>query len=60
MGHEASSISPPGASDEFPDGMPGLRGFIGDQFPGVPPGAIYSTIGGLHKGSHEACDEALE
>lgn len=60
MGHEASAISPPGASEEFPSGMPGLKAFIGQAFPGVPPGAVFSTIAGLHEGSHEACDEALE
>ena len=59
MGHEASAISPPGSSEEFPNGMPGLRAFIGENFP-VPPGVIYSTIAKLHEGSHEACDEALE
>lgn len=60
MGHEASGISPPGSSDEFPTGMPGLKAFIDQAFPGVPPGLIFSTIAGLHEGSHEACDEALE
>jgi hypothetical protein len=59
MGHEASSISPPGSSDEFPRGMPSLREFIGDNFP-VPPGVVYRTIASLHEGSHGACDEALE
>ena len=58
MGHEAAAISPPGSSEEFPDGMPGLKAFIDNL--GVPPGAVYSTIAGLHEGSHEACDEALE
>jgi hypothetical protein len=60
MGHEASAISPPGSSSEFPGGMPGLKKFIDDEFPGIPPGAIYSTIAKLHEGSHEACDAALE
>ena len=58
MGHEAEAISPPGSSEEFPDGMPGLKAFV-DTIP-VPPGAVYSTIAKLHEGSHEACDEALE
>lgn len=58
MGHEAAAISPPGSSEEFPDGMPGLKVFIDTL--GVPPGVIYSTIAKLHEGSHEACDEALE
>ena len=60
MGHEASNISPPGASEEFPGGMPALRAFIAENFPGVPPGAVYREIAKLHEGSHEACDEALE
>jgi hypothetical protein len=60
VGHEASSISPPGSSDEFPAGMPGLLASIRDAFPDTPPGAIVSTVAKLHEGSHEACDEALE
>ncbi|MPZ14833.1 MAG: hypothetical protein GEU73_10505 [Chloroflexi bacterium] len=60
MGHEASAISPPGSSDEFPGGMPAVKQFIDVEFPGVPPGTIYSTIAKLHEGSHKACDEALE
>jgi hypothetical protein len=60
MGQEASAISPPGSSDEIPTGMRGLKDFIDATFPGVPPGAIFSTIAKLHAGSHEACDEALE
>jgi hypothetical protein len=60
MGHEASGISPPGSSDEIPSGMPGLKAFIDQAFPGVPPGVVFSTIAGLHEGSHEGCDEALE
>ncbi len=59
MGHEASGISPPGSSAEFSGGMPGLKAFVDQTFPGVPPGVIFSTIAGLHEGSHEACDEAL-
>jgi len=58
VGHEAAAISPPGSSEEFPDGMPGLKAFV-DTIP-VPPGAVYSFIASLHEGSHEACDEALE
>lgn len=60
MGHEASAVSPPGSSDEIPDGMPGLKSFINETFPGVPLGVVYSTIARLRLGSHEACDEALE
>lgn len=60
MGHEASDISPPGSSSELPGGMPALKAFVDAEFPGVPPGAIFSAIAKLHEGSHEACDEALE
>jgi hypothetical protein len=56
MGHEASSLSPPGSSDEFSGGMPEFREFIGDNFPGTPPGAIYNTIAKAHGESHEACE----
>jgi len=51
MGHESSSISPPGTSDEFQGGMaqvmPDFR-------------AIISFFARLHEGSHEACDAAIE
>jgi len=60
MGHEASSVSPPGSSDEIPGGMHQFTQLIREEFPGVPAGAIYSTIARLHEGSHEACDAALE
>jgi hypothetical protein len=60
VGHEASNISPPGSSEEFPGGMPELQTFIRENFPGTPPGAISSSVAKLHEGSHEACDEALE
>lgn len=60
MGQEASAISPPGSSGEIPTGMRGLKDFVDTTFPGVPPGAIFSTIAKLHADSHEACDEALE
>jgi len=60
VGHEASNISPPGSSDEFPRGMPELQAFIRENFPDTPPGALISTVAKLHEGSHEACDEATE
>jgi hypothetical protein len=60
MGHEASSLSPPGSSDELLGGMPALHDFFVENFPGVPPGQFYAGIAKLHEGSHEACDEALE
>jgi hypothetical protein len=60
MGHEASDISPPGSSTEFPEGMPGLKPEINELFPGVAFGRIINQIAGLREGSHEACDAALE
>jgi hypothetical protein len=60
MGHEASGVSPAGTADEIPGGMHQFTQLIREEFPGVPPGAIYSTIAKLHAGSHEACDAALE
>jgi hypothetical protein len=60
MGFEASGISPPGSSDEIPGGVPELKAFIDQTFPGLPPGVIFMTVARLHGGSHEACDEALE
>ena len=60
MGIEASGISPPATSAEFPGGVQELRAFIrglaGDL--GVSPGAVTSFLAKLHEGSHEACDEA--
>ncbi len=60
MGFEASGISPAGSSAEFPGGPAQLRRWIGDAFPGLPPGAIYRTVARLHEGSHAACDEILD
>jgi hypothetical protein len=60
VGFEASSLSPPGSSAELPGGMPALRQWIGESFPDIPPGAVVSSVAGLHEGSHEACDEATE
>lgn len=60
MGHEASGVSPPGSSGELPGGMPQLKAFIDETFPGVPPGVVYRTIAKLRLSSHEECDEALE
>jgi hypothetical protein len=59
VGHEASSISPPGSSEEVPGGMPDLVRFIRAEVPG-PPGSFVSAVARLHEGSHEACDEAIE
>jgi hypothetical protein len=60
IGIEASEISPPGSSDEFPGGMPQVAREVrlaADAL-GVAPGAIYSFVAQLHAGSHEACDAA--
>ena len=62
LGIEASAVSPPGSSDEAPDGMTDIvtfvRGAADDA--GVSPGAIFSSVARLHEGSHAACDEATE
>ena len=60
IGHEASGVSPKGSSDEFPGGVPQIHQIIVEAFPGVPFGAIISTVAHIHAGSHEACDEATE
>jgi hypothetical protein len=56
MAHEAAGISPPGSSDEFSGGMPGLHAFVQENFPDVPRGVIYSSIAHARAGSHEACE----
>jgi hypothetical protein len=59
---EASALSPPGSSDEFPGGMAEAAAIINDlaRQLGIPPGAIFASAAKLHEGSHEACDEATE
>jgi len=64
MGYEASAISPPGTSDEAPDGMPNFLSDIDAFF--VDPDGEYPTRGRLIQfftklpaDSHEGCDEAL-
>ena len=57
MGEEASSLSPPGSSDEAPGGMRDFTAFA--KANSSPPGALYATFAQLHAGSHEACDEAV-
>jgi hypothetical protein len=62
IGLEQASISPPGSSDELPDGAPQFVGEVKElavSF-GVRPGTLFSFIAHLHAGSHAACDEALE
>jgi hypothetical protein len=62
IGLEASSVSPPGSSDEFPGGMAELQtvvhGLAAEN--GISSGAIISSVAHLHEGSHAACDEATE
>lgn len=61
MGIEAAALSPPGSSEEVPAGLPGIRAFLREVAPGVPPGqALFSFVASLHEGSHELCDEAIE
>jgi hypothetical protein len=59
IGLEASGISAPGTSDEFPGGMPQLVTFLHETFP-HQQGAIVGSVAKIHAGSHEACDEATE
>jgi hypothetical protein len=61
MGIEASTISPPGSSDEIPGGAAELAAEVKEIAAqlGVSPGAVFSFIASLHEGSHEACDEVL-
>ena len=60
VGHEVSSVSPPGSSEELPGGVPELLAVIDAEFPGAPRGQVIRVVASLHEGSHEACDEALE
>ncbi|MGH2693165.1 MAG: hypothetical protein ACRDHM_11830 [Actinomycetota bacterium] len=61
MGIEAAALSPPGSSDEAPTGMPGIKAFIDEAAPGVPPGlAFYSFAAQKHERSHDGCDKALD
>jgi hypothetical protein len=59
VGHEASGISPPGSSEEFPGGPPELKAAVEAAFPGIPLGQVVRIVATQHLGSHEACDEAL-
>lgn len=62
IGIEASAISPPGSSDEFPGGLPEVLAEVKTAASelGIPQGAIFSFVAKLHAGSHQACDEATE
>lgn len=63
-GYDAADVSPPGSEDgpfsQF--GMPGIMAFIdaliGNSVFGNR-GEAFRTLSKLHKGSHEACDDAL-
>jgi hypothetical protein len=60
IGIEASAISPPGSSDEFPGGLPEVLADVkaAARELGIPPGAILSFVAKLHAGSHVDCDKA--
>jgi hypothetical protein len=62
MGFERSAISPPGSSDEEPNGSPQLNAEIKALVAelGVAPGAVFGFVARLRLPSHDACDEALE
>jgi hypothetical protein len=57
VGHEASGISPPGSSAEFPGGVPELKAALETFFPDVPLGSLVRIVAAEHRGSHEACDQ---
>ena len=60
IGIEASAISPPGSSDEFPDGLRGVLTEVraAAELFGINQGAIFSSVAKLHAGSHAKCDQA--
>jgi hypothetical protein len=57
IGIEASSVSPPGSSEELPGGVAELVGVIKAEA-GGKLGPSASAFAKVHAGSHEACDEA--
>jgi hypothetical protein len=57
IGIEASSVSPPGSSDEFSGGMSQLVSAVKEEAGGKLGSAI-GPFAKLHAGSHEACDAA--
>jgi hypothetical protein len=57
VGIEASSVSPPGSSDEVPGGMPQLVAVVKEEA-GGKLGPALSSFAHVHAGSHEACDAA--
>lgn len=58
IGIEASSVSPPGSSDEFPGGVPQVVSVVKEEAGKYGP--VISGFAKLHAGSHAACDEAAE
>jgi hypothetical protein len=56
LGIEASAISPPGSSDEFPGGLPEVVRFVKSLEGTFGPST--SQFAQIHAGSHEACDAA--
>ena len=62
IGHEFSSVSPPGSSSEYPNGGPGVVAHVTELAPALGfknRGDLMSFIASLHEGSHENCDKAL-
>jgi hypothetical protein len=62
VGHEFSSVSPPGSSSEYPDGGPGVVAHVTELAAVLGfknRGDLMSFIASLHEGSHENCDKAL-
>src|SRR4029453_9643563 len=57
LGIEASAISPPGSSEEFPGGLPDVVRFVKSLEGKFGPAP--SQFAHIHAGSHEACDAAV-
>jgi hypothetical protein len=58
VGVESAGISPPGSSDEFVGGIPGLHSFLRESFPDSSLGSLVSPFAKLHLQTHEGCDAA--
>ena len=57
LGIEASAISPPGSTEEFPGGLPDVVRFVTAEEGSFGPAV--SQFAQVHAGSHEACDAAV-
>jgi hypothetical protein len=57
LGIEASAISPPGSSEEFPGGLPDVVRFVRGLEGTFGPAT--SQFAQIPAGSHEACDAAV-